>query len=83
MTKKDYELIANGFYRARIINEKRNAKLFDGINIAMMFVVDQLEANNPRFDRNKFLTACGIDNRVVATDPTDGKVKSVSVIIED
>lgn len=58
MTKKDYELIASVLHA--II---QTAQLTDyeptPSQYAEAFAVC-LEQNNPRFDRNKFLQACGV-----------------------
>lgn len=58
MTRKDYELIA------KVIN--RNAvSLTESafIDFARMAedLATELETENPRFDRQRFLTACGLE----------------------
>lgn len=56
MTKKDYELIARtitGWYNVYSI------EYYQLEGIASHFA-DRLEINNDKFDRNKFLTACGV-----------------------
>lgn len=53
MTKKDYVLIASVF--ANHDNEIRSiADVAEGL-------ADMLERDNPRFDRSRFLKACGIE----------------------
>lgn len=56
MTKKDYELIASAFRYGNTIPANENQ---------LYWIVDLLATkllkDNPRFDRNKFLQACGIE----------------------
>lgn len=58
MTKKDYELIAeverNSYDVPYSINETSHIHR----------LADALQANDPKFDRNKFLQACGIEQHV-------------------
>lgn len=59
MTKKDYELIARNI--AQVQREFRGVE--DGINAirdVAVFIASDLERDNPRFDRERFLNACGI-----------------------
>lgn len=63
MTKKDYELIA------RVLNDTNKFQQ-DFIEVSARQVLDQvaanlatqLEAENPLFDRTKFLKACGLED---------------------
>lgn len=61
MTRKDYELIAKAIKRANEnwegFEEEYPAVVIAGIS-AML--ATQLEQDNPRFDRARFLTACGV-----------------------
>lgn len=52
MTKKDYEVIATGLLMA---TGDTNHTI-----VVANFIADELEKDNPRFDRTKFLTACGM-----------------------
>lgn len=60
MTRKDYELIAGTISHA--------VKNYDGEDWTMLgagaaiarLLADELAEDNPRFDREKFLTACGV-----------------------
>lgn len=54
MRKQDYELIANtiDFWK-----DVQDANVGEQIAYAL---AEQFKQNNPRFDRDKFLTACGI-----------------------
>lgn len=54
MTKKDYELIASILRNAKTGNWQ--------IEYTIDVFAKALEGYNPRFDRDKFLTACGIGN---------------------
>jgi hypothetical protein len=57
MTRKDYVLIS------RVINTARNIdteKTGEGVAIAYL-LADELAQENPRFNREMFLTACGVN----------------------
>lgn len=55
MTKKDYELIADAV--ADTARELRNLEVPDtGLFILAEKLADRLQADNPRFDRRRFLT---------------------------
>lgn len=56
MTKKDYELIA-GVIRSIGVNGIES----DRVDMAQAFA-RALEDTNPRFDRDRFLAACGVDD---------------------
>jgi hypothetical protein len=56
MTKKDYELIAGNI---KAISKWQDIKPATALLIASMFAED-LETTNPRFNRDLFLTACGV-----------------------
>lgn len=65
MLKKDYRLIAlviRDRYDIAIDNEQRLLLRNLAYNMATMLAVD-----NPRFNRDKFLTACGVKNEQPAT----------------
>ena len=64
MTRKDYQLIADAFTAARkdvftTELDASRADTLDGISLAAGWVADALARDDPRFDRVKFLTACG------------------------
>ena len=71
MSRKDYEKIANAIKEQADIAawQQAHPDSWDGnepfgrrmavIQIAMA-VADVMEADNPRFDRNRFMTACGV-----------------------
>jgi hypothetical protein len=56
MTKKDYELIARSIYVDRDILDETQKETADLIARGL---ADQFQAMNPRFDRHRFLNACG------------------------
>lgn len=57
MTRKDYKLIAKAF------NDMSKAvRLEDTVALQIIeMLADDLQADNPRFNRNMFLTACGLE----------------------
>jgi hypothetical protein len=56
MTRKDYQLIAEVFANlGQIIDIKETVAVDLARNLA-----DALETDNPRFDRDRFLKACGV-----------------------
>ena len=60
MTKKDYVLIAEAMRNVDYLLSNRNTFSFDVFPVICNIVANSLSSNNPRFDRNKFLTACGV-----------------------
>ena len=59
MTRKDYVILAE------ILKENRKDFIegedgFSLLNILAHQIANGLEADNPRFDRARFLTACGV-----------------------
>lgn len=56
MTKKDYELIASAFVYGNTIPVGENQLYW-----VTDFLATKLEKQTPRFNRNKFLQACGIE----------------------
>jgi hypothetical protein len=58
MTRKDYILIANAIATARKV-ELANAVLVSVEHLANTLATE-LEIENPRFNRETFLTACGV-----------------------
>ena len=67
MTKKDYERIAAALKTARAdIQTKEpgesHADLLDGVAYAAEYLADTLFMENSRFDRTRFLTACGVQS---------------------
>jgi hypothetical protein len=57
MTKKDYELIAKCFHNQLSDITPENAEV---IIVLAIHLCNQLEMTSHRFDRNKFLQACGV-----------------------
>jgi hypothetical protein len=66
MTRKDYVLIAKALKQARDqipnTNSSINAGEFVANSTAARLVAYALADDNPRFDRQKFLTACGVES---------------------
>lgn len=59
MTKKDYELIASVLSQARFVNKTASdTRVWERI---CLLYASALATTNPRFDRDKFLQACGIE----------------------
>lgn len=64
MTRKDYVAIAAAIRAARRDVTNREppecvADMQDGISLAAEHLADALRRDNPRFDRARFLAACG------------------------
>jgi len=56
MTRKDYILIAKAMKESRETEKKRNEPVVDS---AAHTLASYLACDNPRFDRQRFLRACG------------------------
>ncbi|HLE06457.1 MAG TPA: hypothetical protein VI790_03825 [Candidatus Nanoarchaeia archaeon] len=56
MTKKDYVLIANAIKSAK---ERPDYPKTDKLEIAVSYLAVDLQDDNLRFDRIKFIEACG------------------------
>lgn len=62
MTRKDYVAIAAAIHRtgmAATIGPKKSAQ--DAIRLAAIDIAATMANDNPRFDRARFLKACGIE----------------------
>ena len=60
MTKKDYELIAKAIKNATAdLIISANTETTDNIVWGLAL---ELEKENPKFNRNKFVKACGLDD---------------------
>lgn len=65
MTRKDYKLIAEGI-REEVMYIEFNEKLLrpdiqmSGIRRVVVSLCASLRNDNPRFDSNKFMQACGL-----------------------
>ena len=60
MTKKDYVLIANVFNK--FCDPQKKERFIIACDIAYI-MSDTLQSENPRFDREKFLRACGVEQK--------------------
>jgi hypothetical protein len=61
MSKKDYQAIARAFWEARPISAERTGPRSDWQR-AIDTVANVMAADNPRFDRQRFTTACESGN---------------------
>jgi hypothetical protein len=69
MTRKDYVMLAGIIKDCNLIPTLNNNKALASIQADMLFTVAsqlayKLEQDNPRFDRAKFLTACGLKEAI-------------------
>jgi hypothetical protein len=67
MTRKDYEAIAAAFRYARsdILTKEPDAShadMLDGAALAAEHIATTMAADNPAFDRARFLKACGVQS---------------------
>ena len=60
MTRKDYVLIAETFAKFQQIQNLDQTINWTGEDLARN-LADTLQADNPRFDRARFLSACGVN----------------------
>lgn len=66
MTRKDYQAIAYAIAGARVAIKAKEPNdsqqdLLDGTSYAADYIADALARDNPRFDRARFLAACGVE----------------------
>ena len=62
MTKKDYELIAGAIWRSGFIKDKNKIRQEAKERVRHLIAIDlssSLANDNPRFNREKFMSACG------------------------
>lgn len=62
MTKKDYEMVAD-VIQHRLYGDRDWSPCVGDEDVVQDLVhelVDKFEADNPRFDRDRFLIACGV-----------------------
>ena len=63
MTRKDYILIADALKAARSSYTLPNVAIYhNGIDNAAHRLADALDRDNPRFDRERFLKAAGVQS---------------------
>ncbi len=62
MTKKDYELIAKAIHVSLIWSGSLEAqdRFIEQHRMTAGYVADALERTNPRFNKDKFMAACGV-----------------------
>jgi hypothetical protein len=62
MTKKDYILLARALKDARTHADVEGGDMrTPTVDETSGFIADALQRDNPRFDRDRFLTACGVN----------------------
>jgi hypothetical protein len=59
MTRKDYQLLAESILTARKVQSDIGEMYISVAHLVNTLATD-LEIDNPRFDRARFLTACGV-----------------------
>ncbi len=60
MTKKDFEFIAH--ILNRILDSSKNLPTIYELDVKnVIFIADMIAIKYPRFDKTKFLIACGLD----------------------
>ena len=59
MTKKDYQLIA-GYVNVLRIEARIGSEALESIEKTTVALCELLEEQNPRFNRDTFLKACGL-----------------------
>lgn len=64
MTKKDFELIAAALAGRRAFIQTEYANGRSVWDHAAYVLADALQSTNPRFDRARFLAACGVSTSV-------------------
>ena len=63
MTRKDYEALAAALNGAHVsLRAHFPVAAFQGWRVAVDHVADTLAADNPRFDRARFLKGCGVQS---------------------
>ena len=64
MTRKDYRLIAKAIAEAKDMEIacKNERKGVPAVKSTARTIASYLACDNPRFDRERFLTACGVYN---------------------
>jgi hypothetical protein len=62
MTKKDYELIAQEIATSRKVNLTSSEVVYVSVAHLANSLATALEIENPRFNREMFLKACGVSN---------------------
>ena len=58
MTRKDYIKLADALLSAH--NETRTQETRETVELTASYIADVLARDNPRFDRQRFLTASGV-----------------------
>jgi len=64
MTRKDYVLLASAFFSCRPGFDSYSAERSEQWEADVRRIAQALASDNPRFDREKFLLACGYDSQL-------------------
>lgn len=63
MTKKDYELVAEAMsYSINSLSDVYFQRYYQGWKHSCEILADYLQMRDSKFDRNKFLATCGIED---------------------
>lgn len=65
MTKKDYIIVARSIWRSGMIQDKNKVRQQAREDMRRLIAHDlcgEMKADNPKFDANKFLKACNVQN---------------------
>lgn len=57
MTKKDYITLAEALNRALAVSRDESVDVKSGVRLAATLIASALQAENPRFDRGRFMKA--------------------------
>lgn len=62
MTRKDFVLIAAAFKSAMETEHHTGGRHIPGIDLSARYIATALAQSNQRFDRERFLKACGVQS---------------------
>jgi hypothetical protein len=67
MTRKNFEMIAAVFAKQLDIHRAFSEPIGEAaVTDTARAMADQLQRENPRFDRHRFLTACGVEGFIAS-----------------
>lgn len=61
MTRKDYQVIANAIHDTAAVCKPDMANTYAILRVLAGRIAFDLAQRNPKFDRARFLAACGVD----------------------
>ena len=62
MTRKDYEMIAKGIHATLYMHSHTQEAYYKLFVMTVEHLAAAFEYDNPRFNRAKFMEACGVQN---------------------